>query len=131
MSSHGFALGDVLMTILISVMLLPAVTACLWILPQLTAFDESIQDEIALQQLRRILMLSYDLECRNDTLYFQYQGRDCQLVLRNHRMILQPGTQIFLNDIDALSFGMEQEVIYVYYQRGNETYQAAAAYSER
>ena len=43
MSSHGFALGDALLTILISVMLLPAVTACLWILPQLTAFDESIQ----------------------------------------------------------------------------------------
>ncbi|MEE8807317.1 MAG: hypothetical protein SOI44_02730 [Lactimicrobium sp.] len=128
MSSHGFALSDVLITILISVMLLPVVTACLWILPHLTAFDEGIQDEIALQQLRRILMLSYDLECQGDTLTFQYQGRDCQLVLRNNRMILQPGTQIFLNEIENMYFSQEQEAVYVYYQRESSLEKAALAY---
>jgi hypothetical protein len=50
---------------------------------------------------------------------FSYREKEMHLSLVNDHMILQPGTQIFLSDIDSTAFEMEENLIYVVYEREN------------
>lgn len=82
------------------------------------SYDE-IADEIALCQLREMMLISYDLEFGNRVLEFRYKNRDCSLSLINGKLIMQPGTQIFLAELEDLHFEEKNGVIYVCYQKKN------------
>lgn len=114
----GFALADLLVTLCCCAVLVPIAASCIVLLPQLIVFEEDVQDETALYQLRRILMMAYDAEIvSDDTLTFTYREKEWRLHETNRRLILQPGTQIFLSGIDSAFFTEEEEVIYVVYDR--------------
>lgn len=114
---RGFALSDLLVTMLCTASLVPIAAGCIVLLPQLSAFHEDVQDETALYQLRRLCMIAYDPAVSSDTLCFSYKEKDWQLRMVNRRLILQPGTQIFLSEIDSASFTIENGVIYCVYER--------------
>ena len=78
-------------------------------------YDE-ISDELALSQLREIMLITYDLHFRSDVLSFRYQNRDFTLSLVNGKLLLQPGTQIFLADLEEMHFEERNGVIYVSYR---------------
>ena len=82
-----------------------------------------INDEIALMQLREILLIAYDMNIYSDELNFRYKNKDFSLSLVNNKLLLQPGTQIFLNDVDNIVFKTKNDFIYVEYERNNETYE--------
>ena len=71
-----------------------------------------INDEIALSQLREQLLISYDMYVSSDELNFIYKNKNFKLSMVNNKMIMQPGTQISLNDIDNLNFEMYNECKY-------------------
>ncbi len=82
-----------------------------------------INDEIALMQLREILLIAYDMDIYSDELNFRYKNKDFSLSLVNNKLLLQPGTQIFLNDVDNIVFKTKNDFIYIEYERNNETYE--------
>ncbi len=82
-----------------------------------------INDEIALMQLREILLIAYDMNIYSDELNFRYKNKDFSLSLVNNKLLLQPGTQIFLNDVDNIVFKTKNDFIYIEYERNNETYE--------
>ena len=84
-----------------------------------------ICDEVALSELRELLLIAYDMEVTYDSLYFIYQNKRFSLSVVNSKLILQPGTQIYLNDIDAANFEIRGKTIYVIYERKNKTYERA------
>ena len=87
------------------------------------SFDyDEINDEIALQQLREQLLIAYDMNISADRLSFRYKNDDFTLSLVNGMLILQPGTQIYLNDVDNLYFETEHNCIYVNYERNSKEY---------
>ena len=91
-------------------------------------FDYSeINDEIALYQLREILLISYDMYISSDQLSFIYQNKDFRLSLVNNKLLLQPGTQIFLDEVDNLYFDNIDNNIYIFYEKNNKTYQRILA----
>jgi len=92
-------------------------------------YDE-INDEIALCQLREILLISYDMHVSSNRLDFRYRNDDFRLSLVNEKLILQPGTQIFLNDIDDVSFKKSNGCIYVCYRKENHEYERVIAKAE-
>ncbi|MCH4013024.1 MAG: hypothetical protein LKE64_01640 [Solobacterium sp.] len=118
---RGFALSDLLTTMICTAALVPIAVSCIVLLPQLSTFHEDVQDETALYQLRRIGMMAYDPAVSSDTLSFSYKDQDWQLSMVNRRLILQPGTQIFLSEIDSASFTIENGVIYCVYEREGKT----------
>ena len=85
-------------------------------------FDyNSINDDISIAQLRRILLISYDLNSHGDSLNFIYKNKDFSLSMVNGKLILQPGTQIFLNDVDEVHFENEYGVYkLIYFRKGKE-----------
>lgn len=87
-------------------------------------FDyNEINDEIALMQLRELMLISYDVYINNDSVDFIYKNKQFKLSNVNDKLILQPGTQIFLNDIDDLYFDERNSCIYVCYKRKNKNYE--------
>lgn len=91
-------------------------------------FDyNKINDEIALCQLRENLLISYDMRVSSDSLNFIYKNKNYSLSLVNNKLILQPGTQIYLYDVDDLSFDIKNNCIYVSYSRGDKDYERVIA----
>ncbi len=125
---RGYAsLSSVLLTFLIVMWLLPVLTLCAGSAQKLLSFDTELQDEAALGQLRRIFLLAYETEVYPDRVEFTYQKRQMRLSEVNGNLILQPGTQIFLTDIDCASFHTEGGLVYVRYSRKDRDYDRVLA----
>lgn len=122
-NSRGVILSDLLLTILIVLMLVPAVMVCLQVLQGTLLFSEDVQDMIAEAQIRHILMLADQKEVEGDSLVFDYQNREMRLSFVNDHLILQPGTQIFFSDTDQGKISARGNLIYAVYTRGDETYE--------
>lgn len=84
---------------------------------------ETIQDEIALSQLRHILNVSTNYEVQGHALAFDYHDDRCTLEQINDHLILKPGTQIFFSRIDQASFFEQNACIYIQYERKNNHYE--------
>ena len=119
---RGYAtLSGVLAALLIVSILMPVLIICAGSASKLLTHDERVQDEIAMGQLRRIFLLAYDTQISSTQIGFTYQGRQMRLSCVNGSLIVQPGTWIFLTDLDSCSFFMEDEIVYVRAMREGET----------
>ncbi len=110
-----------LLALCIVLSLFPLVSGVYGALGGISYDHERISEEIAMMQLRELLLIAYDLNVTKDALYFRYQKEEFRLSLVNRRMILQPGTQIWLNDLDALSFYEKEGNVYVSYRKKERT----------
>lgn len=119
-TNRGSALTEVLLVMLVATLMMAPVVSAMRLVPRFLSFQEEVQDEIALVQMRRILMLSYKVENEGSTLAYTYQEREFRLSLVNGNLIIQPGTQMILTDISQAHFESAGEVIYVVYTRENK-----------
>ncbi len=84
-------------------------------------------DELSLHQLRESMLICYDLSFDPNALYFSLHNKDFILSKVNDKLILHPGTQIFLADVDELHFEERGDVIYVCYRKKERYYERAIA----
>ncbi len=124
-SSQGFALSDLLLTMMIVCMLIPGVMLSISVLQRTLHKDETVQDMIAEYQLRQILLCSYDIHLENNVLCFENKERDMGLSYKNNHVILQPGTQIFFSDIDNAVFYEDNNTWMIHYEREGKTIEKA------
>ena len=82
-----------------------------------------LQDQIALVQLRHYLAVAYDIELQPTLISFQRQQEEMRLRLVNQNLIIQPGTQIFLMDIESAMFYLENDSVILRYVRENQEYE--------
>lgn len=126
-NQRGTILVDFLLTLLISVSLLPIVLCCISVLSKGLIRNYQLQDMIATNQLRRILAISYNLNIEEHTLYFQYQKKEMHLEMVNDNIIIQPGTQIIYTNVDSCDFVLEDDMISICYERNGKKYEEAIA----
>lgn len=124
---NGFLMPDFLMTMLITVIMAQIVVSSLVLLLHSVSFDQEVQDEIAIAQLRRILIISTDFKTTADTLYFTNQGREMKLRVVNDNLIIQPGTQIMLVDVDGVTFMEQGHTIVCHYERNGAQHERIIA----
>lgn len=120
--NSGIAMMELILSLMICLLLLPAVLLALTALNEAIQFDQSVQDEIAIQQLRRILSLSYDVTVYEDCIAFRYQGETRWINLKNGNLIMQEGTVMFLTDLDDVSYQDDGVIISLIYERHQQTY---------
>ena len=89
-----------------------------------------ICDEVSLCQLREMMLIAYDSTFSWNALQFRYKNKECILSQVGDKLLLQPGTQIFLADLDELHFQEKNGVIYVCYRRGKQEYERVLASRE-
>ena len=119
---RGVILEQYLIALMIMVSLLPVSLSCALVLEKSKVYDARLQDEIALAQLRHILFVSDNFTVSGSELYFTYHDEECELDLVNSRLVMKPGTQIFLTDIDELHFQLNNDLLEIYYVRESESY---------
>ncbi len=86
-------------------------------------YKEEISDEISLLQLKRILLLSYEIEINNNSLEYIYQNRKFYISEVNNNLIIQPGTQIILLNVNNVSFIEDDNDIYLLYEKKDKKYE--------
>ena len=119
----GFALVEVLVAVLTVCICIPIMVSVISLMRTSLKDRTSLQDQIALVQLRRYLAVAYDVELLPSSLTFQRQHEEMRLSVVNQNLIVQPGTQMFLMDIEATLFYLEGDSVMLRYVRDNQEYE--------
>lgn len=117
---QGSLLIDCLITLLVLVSLLSLISDFLRVQRSKLIFDK-LQDEVSLSQLRRSLLLAKDFCLAENNLQFRINNEVKELELVNHKLILRPGVQIFLENIDQISFVNEENKWYLLYWQNDHS----------
>lgn len=120
---NGFALVEVLVAILTVCICIPILVSVISLMRTSLKDRTSLQDQIALVQLRRYLAVAYDIELLPSSLTFQRQHEEMRLSVVNQNLIVQPGTQMFLMDIEAALFYLEEDSVMLRYVRNHHEYE--------
>ena len=122
--NRGVILTEYLLCLYIFIIFVTLISSSLIFVDKLlNSKDDIISDEVSIMQLRRMLLISYDIETDSDKLSFNYQDRNFVLSRVNNNLIIQPGTQIVLMDIDEVYFIDEEDNIYISYIKNEEKYE--------
>ena len=106
-----------MITLLICAFLIPVILAMVKIIARNLSVPEDFQDEVSIAQLRHVINVSREFECHGNELSFLHHEERQRLVLRNGNLVLvSPGTQIFLTELEQASFFTEGDLIYVSYR---------------
>ena len=119
----GFALAEVLVAILTVCICIPILVSVISLMRTSLKDRTSLQDQIALVQLRRYLAVAYNIELLPSSLTFQRQHEEMRLSVVNQNLIVQPGTQMFLMDIEAALFYLEEDSVMLRYVRNHQEYE--------
>ena len=119
----GFTLVEVLVAILTVCICIPIMVSVISLMRTSLKDRTSLQDQIALVQLRRYLAVAYDIELLPSSLTFQRQHEEMRLSVVNQNLIVQPGTQMFLMDIDTALFYLEGDSVLLRYVRNHQEYE--------
>ena len=111
-----------ILALIILMSILPLSSLAIYYVSNISFEYNEISDEIALMQLREYLLISYDIRINNNSLSFRYKNKDFYLNFINNKLIMQPGTQIILNDIDDVYFDTNGDSFYVNYYKKNKKY---------
>lgn len=122
-SIKGFVLSQYLITLIAGAVLMHTMVISIFLSISGLTFAIELQDEIGIQQLRRLLLLSYDMCCMTDCVSFEYKNEKYTLQYVNENLIMQPGTQIFLTDVDACTFVQYGRDLYMEYVRDGKVYE--------
>lgn len=118
---RGFIELRTVVALVVVLTILPIAISIITILSNFKVNYDFINDEISLFQLRRIMLISYDIDNSVNQLNFLYHGDEYSLSLINNRLVLQPGYQVFLDHVDYVEFSEEDGALSITYERnGNE-----------
>ncbi|OCN05017.1 hypothetical protein A4S06_09615 [Erysipelotrichaceae bacterium MTC7] len=114
-AKQGFTLLEALVSLLIVSILVSLVLVYLQSFRKMDTRLYEGEDDISISQLRLIYVLSEDVQA-NGELTLTYFERESHLQLQKDRLVMQPGYQVFLQDLDDAYFEQREECIYLVYQ---------------
>lgn len=124
----GFTVLELLISLLImmtvSTMMVPVIKLLAALKPERTYY----QDEIGVYQLQLELAVNDIIEVRDDTIVYTKQGEEFELHIINGKLISQAGTLDFIHDIDQVWFSVEDDVVYMTYERDEKRFEWPIGY---
>ena len=117
----GYILEQLLISLAICAFLIPVAAAILAIL--LSSLHQPLlsQDEVGIAQLRHVINSSCEYQVDGSSVRFLHRKQQQHLHLVNGNLVLtNPGTQIFLTDLDECSFSERGGLLYVTYSHPNK-----------
>lgn len=115
MSNRGFIKTRFLIALFITLSLLPISASMIRLIADIKMDYNLVNNEIAMMDLRRILLIAYELDISEYELNFIYHNTSYSLRFVNDKLILSPGTQIYLNNIKEASFYIKNGCLYLKY----------------
>ena len=114
-NNRGFIYTRTVIAILIVLTILPILISAYSLIAKYNIDYNLLSNEISIMDLRRVLLLAYDIKINSHEMHFIYHNENYVLRLSNNKLILQPGTQIYLNDIKEINFNTKNGSIYLTY----------------
>ena len=112
---RGFILKDYLLGLLIVVIMIPLLNAPYRLIDSLKFNDDLLLDIISIEKLKRELLMTESIEVKKEVLDYLKEGEERKLIFNDHRLYLSPGYQLFLKDVDDLSFSYDGKGVYMTY----------------
>lgn len=113
-----------LVALFITLSLFPLSSLMVKLIANIKMDYDLVNSEMSLMDLRRILLIAYDLEISEYELNFVYHDTNYVLRFINDKLVLSPGTQIYLNDIKEASFYTKNNCLYLrYVNNENQEYE--------
>ena len=112
---RGFILKDYLLGFLIVVIMIPLLNAPYRLIDSLKFNDDLLLDIISIEKLKRELLMTEIVEVKKEVLDYLKEGEERKLIFNDHRLYLSPGYQLFLKDVDDLSFSYDGKGVYMTY----------------
>lgn len=119
---RGFISLRTILALVITLSILPIAVSIISYATNLKFEYDKVNDEISLYQLRRILLIAYDVNNNGNSLDFIYHNDSYSLSLINNRLVLSPGYQMFLDNVDYLEFINTGNSISIKYEKNNKEY---------
>ena len=126
MRYSGFVSLRTVVALCIIMTVMPIAVTSVELLCKIEERYDLVNDELCLYRLRRMLLIAYDTYTDGSTMNFIYKDSERQLSLINGRLLMTPGYQMFLDDIDSLYF-MENEGCY---EKDKKEYKAVLCEAE-
>lgn len=127
-SRSGFALIELILTLCIATIFFPLESKALSYFMNQDYSADTLQDEISLAQLRRVLNLCYEKKLVDNTLVCSYKQNAIEFRYKNKRLYTTTGTWIFLNEVDDLFWNIQDHLVFLNYRRDNCWREAVLAY---
>lgn len=121
MRNKGFTLLEVLVSMFAFAFVVNASLNIYLLAAHLDLDVDFAQDINAIYQLRMMLVLGEDMEVDDEEITYRFDDDVMTLSLDERRLILKPGTNIVMDNIDYVYFerGLD-EYVYMYYIRNNK-----------
>lgn len=104
-----------IVALLITLSILPLATSVFKFVGNYDFNYNLVNNELAISDLRRVMLIAYDIEVYEYQINFIYHNDNYSLSYVNDKLLLQPGSQIYLYDILQARFFIENNSIYVEY----------------
>lgn len=78
------------------------------------------EDEVSVRQLRLIYVLSSSITIDSQQVCFDYMNNELCLYQKDDKLILTPGYQVFIKDLNSISFYHNDNCLYLQYQHKNQ-----------
>ncbi len=119
--SGGYIIEQLLISLGTCAFLIPVAASLFAILLHALKQPLRSQDETGVAQLRRVISVSTDLICTDNQIQLHHHGKEQILRFVNGKVALtNPGTQIFLSDLESAQFSTDGGLLYVTYTHPNE-----------
>lgn len=116
-ADRGFILEQFLIALGILCALLPLFLSQLQLMTKLLIRPVDLQDAIALTQLRHLFNIAENIDIENESLSFDYRGEKRMLRISGKNLILTPGTQYVMTNIEEISFETQENMVLLCWKR--------------
>lgn len=120
MVRKGFTLIEALFALVIMSFSIVLCTSMFPALKTMMTFRYPIEEEIALRQLRRTLLLSEDIVVYPNELSFWYKDDWFSLIQDGSRLVRVEGYLIYMDEIDNVEFVETKGCVYLRYERNEK-----------
>ena len=111
---------EMLLSLFIFSLSMALLTMSIPLIHRLQDIHLDIEDEIALYQLRQLLLYASEIQYYEDELNFFYFEKEASLVLEKNRIVRKDGYVIYMEDIEKSYFTQKGDCFYISYEKNNK-----------
>lgn len=120
----GFTLIETILALFCVMISLVMLTPCIQALKTMSQDFRNNDDRVAVYQLRCMLAQADTFTLENDKLSFFYRGQTTRLEFDRNRLVRRDGYEIFLENIDDVTFYVENSCFHMNWRRGERSHEA-------
>ena len=128
--NKGFILKEYLLSLIILMLLVNTINDVSKIVFNYGFTDYKIHDELMIYKLRKDLGVAYEFNINDNVLSFIHAKEPKYLYYSNSKLILGPGVNVILDNVNDLVFNYNNEYISIEYMKNNKKYHRNISYDK-